>query len=83
MIDGGQRGHEGRVLLVALLSPLPAVLVGLGLLWGEEHSSKLRWTLTVFAVTTWLGGAIALRDRVVANWRRISAGNPQLKEEAS
>src|SRR6185436_8008847 len=28
-------------------------------------------------------GAIGLRDRVVANWRRISAGNPQLKEEAS
>ena len=28
-------------------------------------------------------GAIELRDRVVANWRRISAGNPQLKEEAS
>jgi len=28
-------------------------------------------------------GAIELRDRVVANWRRISAGNPQLKQEAS
>jgi uncharacterized membrane protein len=28
-------------------------------------------------------GAIELRDRVVANWRRISAGNRQLKEEAS
>jgi hypothetical protein len=28
-------------------------------------------------------GAIELRDRAVANWRRISAGNQQLKEEAS
>jgi uncharacterized membrane protein len=28
-------------------------------------------------------GAIGLRDRVVASWRRISAGTPQLKQEAS
>ena len=26
-------GHEGRVLLLALLGPLPAVVVALALLW--------------------------------------------------
>ena len=35
----------------------------------------------VFCVVMY--GAIELRDRIVANWRRISAGHPQLKQEAS
>jgi two-component system nitrogen regulation sensor histidine kinase NtrY len=72
MIRGRPPGHEGRVLLVAVLSPLPAVLVALGLLWGEDHSSKLRWTLTVAAVLAWLGGAFALRDRVVRALQTVS-----------
>jgi len=69
----GQRPtHEGRVLLLALLTPLPAVAVAMALLWTGEHASRVQWTLTVLAVGTWLGGAFALKDRVVRALQNIA-----------
>jgi two-component system, NtrC family, nitrogen regulation sensor histidine kinase NtrY len=59
------RSHERRVLLMALLGPLPAVLTALGLLWFGDYSSKVRWTLALVAGVSWLAGAFALRERVV------------------
>src|SRR5256885_13806164 len=65
-------GHEERVLLLGLLSPLPAVLVALGLLWTEPHGPRLRWALGAVVVAAWLGGALALRDRVVRALQTIT-----------
>jgi nitrogen fixation/metabolism regulation signal transduction histidine kinase len=64
--------HEARVLLVALLSPLPAVLVALWLLWTGDHAANLRWTLGALTVCLWLGGAFALRERVVRALQNIA-----------
>jgi nitrogen fixation/metabolism regulation signal transduction histidine kinase len=64
--------HEGRVLLLALVTPLPAVAVALVLLWTGEHASRVQWTLTVLAVGTWLAGAFALKDRVVRALQNIA-----------
>jgi PAS domain-containing protein len=64
--------HEGRVLLVALLSPLPAVVVALALLWGGDHAPRLQWTLTVVVVLSWLLGASALKERVVRALQTLS-----------
>jgi two-component system nitrogen regulation sensor histidine kinase NtrY len=64
--------HEGRVLLLALLTPLPAVVVAMVLLWTGEHASRVQWTLTVLALGTWLGGAFALKDRVVRALQNIA-----------
>jgi len=64
--------HEGRVLLLALLTPLPAVVVAMVLLWTGEHASRVQWTLTVLAVGTWLAGAFALKDRVVRALQNIA-----------
>jgi len=64
--------HEGRVLLIALLTPLPAVAVAMALLWTGEHASRVQWTLTVVALGTWLAGAFALKDRVVRALQNIA-----------
>jgi nitrogen fixation/metabolism regulation signal transduction histidine kinase len=64
--------HETRVLFLALLSGLPALSIALALLWIGEFESHIQWTLTTLAAGTWLGAALALRDRVARNLRDIS-----------
>jgi two-component system nitrogen regulation sensor histidine kinase NtrY len=64
--------HEGRVLLLALLAPLPAVAVALTLLWTGEQPSRVQWTLTALALACWLGGAFALRERVVRALQNVA-----------
>ena len=54
---GGRRRfltHDRAVVLLALLAALPALVVALALLWGDDHSAKVRWTLTTLVVVTWL-----------------------------
>jgi len=64
--------HEGRVLLLALLAPLPAVALALALLWTGAHAARVQWTLSVLAVGAWLAGAFALKDRVVRALQNIA-----------
>jgi two-component system nitrogen regulation sensor histidine kinase NtrY len=65
-------GHEGRVLLLALLSPLPALALGLVLLWTGGSSTKVRWTLTLVVAGGWLYGAFAIKERVVRALQTIA-----------
>jgi two-component system nitrogen regulation sensor histidine kinase NtrY len=72
MIRGRQPGHEGRVLLLALLSPLPALALALVLLWTGALSPKLQWTLSTVVVGGWLVGAFAIKERVVRALQTIA-----------
>jgi nitrogen fixation/metabolism regulation signal transduction histidine kinase len=42
------------------------------MLWGGDHSSKVRWTLTVLILGFWWGCAFALRERVVLPLQTLS-----------
>jgi hypothetical protein len=42
--------HERRVLLMALASGLPAMLLALVFLWTGDYTLKACWTLTVLLV---------------------------------
>ncbi|MEJ7619148.1 MAG: ATP-binding protein [Pyrinomonadaceae bacterium] len=64
--------HERRVLLMSLGAGLPGVFISLLLLWGGNYSPKVRWTLTIFIVGTWLAVSFALRSRVVRPLQTIS-----------
>jgi len=57
--------HEQTVFLQTLLGGLPAVVTALWLLFSEDHTSKVQWTLTLFLVGAWLAFAVAVRARVV------------------
>ncbi len=65
-------GHESRIVLIALLAGLPAVLVSMILLWKGDYTPKVEWTLTVLIVVFWVGFSTALRTRVVLPLQTIS-----------
>jgi len=73
--------HDRRILLLALLSGLPAVTVALVLLWRGDFSSKTQWTLTVLMVGAWCSFAFAARERVVHPLQTVSNLLSALREE--
>jgi len=60
-------GYEGRVVLLAFLAGLPGSVCALLLLWYWVPGIRLnlQTTLTVVIVVTWIGFAMAVRERVV------------------
>ena len=73
--------HERRVFLTTLLAGGPALAVALFLLWRGDFSAKLQWTLSLVLVGSWLGYAIALRERVVRPLQMLSNMLAALREE--
>ena len=63
---------EGRALLLALVSGLPAVAAALVLLWIHNYEAKVQWTLSVLIVGFWWGFALSLRERVIRPLQTIS-----------
>jgi PAS domain S-box-containing protein len=57
--------HDRRIVLLALATGLPGMLVALGFLWFTPVSAGLRGSVTVLLVLTWIGASLALRERVV------------------
>ena len=68
----GRAGYEQRLLWLVLLGGLSATVVALALLWGGDHTPKVRWTLTVLILGTWFGFALAARERVVRPLQTVS-----------
>lgn len=64
--------HPQRIFLLALLAGFPAALVSLILLWTGDFTPKVQWTLTTLIVTTWLGFAFSLKEKVVLPLQTIS-----------
>jgi nitrogen fixation/metabolism regulation signal transduction histidine kinase len=58
-------GFEDRVLLLALGISLPGAALSLVFVFYDDHSLKLRLTVTLFVVASWLWLAFKLRDEVV------------------
>ena len=65
-------GHEGRVVLLAVLAGLPGSAVALWMLWSGVPDAKVQWTLTVLIAGAWLGCAFAVRERVVFPLQTLS-----------
>jgi two-component system, NtrC family, nitrogen regulation sensor histidine kinase NtrY len=64
--------HENRILLNSLAAGSVAVVVATALLWMEDHSSKVRWTLTVLIYSFWLAFAFSTRERVASPLRTLA-----------
>ena len=64
--------HEDRVILLVFVASVPALAVALLLLWFGDFSAKLQWTLTLFIVLWWMGGAVAIRERVMRPLQTLS-----------
>jgi len=68
------------VLQLALLAGLPGIIVSLVLLWRDDHSAKVQWTLGIFVLGTWLITAFVLRERVVRPLQTLSNMLAALRE---
>ncbi|MBZ5626647.1 MAG: PAS domain-containing protein, partial [Acidobacteriia bacterium] len=64
--------HEGRVVLLALLSGLPGSVTALWILWKYDFPTRTEATLTVVILGAWLGFALAARERVVFPLQTLS-----------
>src|SRR5436190_1588178 len=70
--------HDRRILLLALLSGSPALILALVLLWRGDFSSKTQWTLTVLVAGAWCGFAFAARERVAQRLRLVNRAGERL-----
>src|SRR4051812_3017354 len=72
--------HERRVLQLALVAGLPGIIVSLVLLWRDDYSAKVQWTLGIFVLGSWLITAFVLRERVVRPLQTLSNMLAALRE---
>ena len=73
--------HERRVVLLAVLSGLPAVAAALILLWIGGYGAKVVWTVTLLVGGFWLVTVLALRERIVRPLQTLSNMLAALREE--
>lgn len=72
--------HPRRVLLVAFVAALPAILTALVLLWRGDFTLRLQWTLTLFIAVAFLLGLLSLHERVVRPLQTLSNVLAALRE---
>jgi PAS domain S-box-containing protein len=73
--------HERRVTLVMLVTGLPALALGLVLLWTGDFAARTQWTLTIIVSLIFLGGLAGLRERVVRPIQTISNMIAAIREQ--
>src|SRR2546421_11870728 len=57
--------YERRILALALLTGLPAVILALVLVWAGDFAARTQWTVTILLVGVWLAFVGLVRERVV------------------
>lgn len=72
--------HPRRVLLVALFTAAPAVVIAMLLLWRGDFSQKVQWTATLFVVSGLIIGLATLHERVVRPLQTLSNVLAALRE---
>ena len=68
------------MLQLALLAGLPGIVVSLALLWRDNYSAKVQWTLGLVVLGSWLITALVLRERVVRPLQTLSNMLAALRE---
>jgi len=69
---GGRVKFERRITLLALAAGFPAVCLVAFLLWYDNYSMRLQWTVDLLLVLLWLGIAFNLKQRIVRPLQTLS-----------
>jgi nitrogen fixation/metabolism regulation signal transduction histidine kinase len=64
--------YQNRILLFILLSGFPALVVAMVLLWRDNYSAKVVWTLTLIIFVCWLGFAFSVFKKIIFNLQTIT-----------
>ena len=81
MIRKGRLAHDQHVFLLALAAGAPAVVACLLLLHLYVGDGKVRWTVAVAVVLTWLFTSMAVRERVLRPLQTAANLLAALREE--
>jgi PAS domain S-box-containing protein len=73
--------HERQVTRLALVAPLPALVVALWLLFRGDFAARTQWTIAVLLVGFWLALAFSLRERVVRPLQTLSNMLAAIREQ--
>ena len=73
--------YERRVTTLVLFTGVPALALGLVLLWTGDFAARTQWTLSLAVVGIFAGGILALRERVVRPLQTISNMLAAIREQ--
>ena len=78
-------GFQARILLISLVTSLPACTTLLVLLWTGDHEPGVRYGLSLLAVGTLSGGLILLYRKLTFQFQtpRAGFGGKQFSESCS
>jgi len=69
---GGRMKFERRVTFLALAAGFPAVVLCAVLLWYDDYTARVQWTVDLFLALIWLGIAFNLKQRIVRPLQTLS-----------
>jgi len=69
---GSRLKFERRVTLLALAAGFPAVVLCAYLLWYDNYTGRVQWTIDLFLVLGWLGVSFNLKQRIVRPLQTLS-----------
>jgi nitrogen fixation/metabolism regulation signal transduction histidine kinase len=69
---GGRLKFEKRVTFLALAAGFPAVSLCAFLLWYDDYSARVQWTVDLFLAIFWLSIAFNLKQRIVRPLQTLS-----------
>ncbi|SRR6266481_6679643 len=69
---GGHLKFERRVTFLALAASSPAVALCAFLLWCDNYSGRVQWTVDLLLVISWLSVAFNLKQRIVRPLQTLS-----------
>ena len=72
--------HEDSIMRWALLGGLPSTIVALVLLWVNDYTAKVQWSLTAVCLFFWLWCAITIRGRILLPLQTLSGLLGALRE---
>lgn len=64
--------YQNRILLFSLLTGFPAVVVSIVLLWNDNYSPKVIWTLILIILSFWLGFSFSIARKIVFNLQTVT-----------
>jgi PAS domain-containing protein len=69
---GGRIKFERRVTLLSLAAGFPAVSLCAFLLWYDNYSAQVQWTVDLLLILVWLGVSFNLKQRIVRPLQTLS-----------
>jgi len=73
--------YDKHILLLTFLISVPPAVVAELLLWLGDHSSELKWTVTLFIALAWLIGSSVLHATVIRPLQTLSNMVAAIREE--